>query len=157
MSVLAERFPALASAPERIAVNGTTTPIDDEYGIPPAVFEGTLANFSETSLAKFERRMCRAPLNLAFYDSRRPKRSAESLKTELGAIREHAEKTANSQFQNRYTDAIIGIRDTIFPSRNQLAAWKKNPAVKIATSDSPHYSDAVLRNATCGGARIFNP
>lgn len=41
-----------------VAVNGTGLPYDDQYGIPCAVFDQTLARFDVRNRAKFEQRMC---------------------------------------------------------------------------------------------------
>ena len=41
-----------------VAVNGTSRPIDDEYGIPAVLYEKTVRHFSEKSRASFTRRMC---------------------------------------------------------------------------------------------------
>ena len=43
---------------ERVALNGTVTPVDDLKGIPQQVFEGTLEGLNEGTLEKFIRRMC---------------------------------------------------------------------------------------------------
>ena len=43
---------------ERVALNGTVTPVDDLKGIPQQVFEGTLEGLNEVALEKFIRRMC---------------------------------------------------------------------------------------------------
>ena len=41
-----------------IAINGTPFPIDEERGIPPAIYRGTLEGLADASLHKFLRRMC---------------------------------------------------------------------------------------------------
>ena len=40
---------------ERVALNGTVTPVDDLKGIPQQVFEGTLEGLNEVALEKFIR------------------------------------------------------------------------------------------------------
>ena len=40
------------------AVNGTGLPCDDSFGIPYAIFKGTLENLAENTRSKFERRIC---------------------------------------------------------------------------------------------------
>ena len=146
-SALFARFPELAAAPERIAINGTPYPIDDNFGIPTATFDATLANFSSPTLAKFERRMCGDAASLAHYQSRHPKRSLESLREELRNC-EIAKLRNTCNFH--FTHSIIGTRDAIFPPQNQHAAWAKHPSTKITTVDAPHYSDALLRDAVRG-------
>lgn len=41
-----------------IAINGTPYPIDDTYGIPTAIYHGTLEGLTGPSLHKFLKRMC---------------------------------------------------------------------------------------------------
>ena len=152
-SVAFGRVPALANAPQRIAANGTPFPIDDERGIPKASFDGTLTGLSDIALAKFIRRMCRDDATLAFFNARRPERPLESLRAELAAIREAV--AAEDVDGARFTHAIVGKRDAIFTPRNQLAAWESSDKTDgnkttIITTDSPHYDDAVLRNAIYG-------
>ena len=139
-SALFAQIPALASASERIAFNGTPFPADDTRGIPEAIYDGTLAGLSASTLAAFERRMCRDPETLARYNSRRPARSLESLRDELASIRAAAKTTPIAP---AFTRAIIGSRDAIFPPANQTVAW--SGLCHAEQIDAPHYSDATLR------------
>ena len=49
--------PDVSTICERVALNGTVTPVDDLKGIPQQVFEGTLEGLNESTLEKFIRRM----------------------------------------------------------------------------------------------------
>ena len=68
---------------ERVALNGTVTPVDDLKGIPQQVFEGTLEGLNEGTLEKFIRRMCLKKENLETFLSKRPQRAVEELQEEL--------------------------------------------------------------------------
>lgn len=123
---------------ECIAVGGTELPVDDRYGIPHIVFEGTLASMSDITLKKFRRRMCGKGLDK--FLSLVPGRSAEELTEELSALydaikrRSHlsdartgateaTEKTGTSSALH-WTSAYCGENDCIFPYANLECFWK---------------------------------
>lgn len=108
----------------RVAVNGTTFPIDDRYGIPENIFYGTLDNLSEKSLQKFFRRMSATREDFELFNSRRPNRSISDLKGELQAISDRTILTTPSEI--RWDVAYIGTEDHIFPRFNQIRAWQQN-------------------------------
>lgn len=65
-----------------VAINGTPRPIDAAYGIPPALFEGTLAHLSAEGIDRFTRRICG---NRAIWETYRqaPARPTEAVAEEL--------------------------------------------------------------------------
>lgn len=116
----------------RMAVNGTPFPVDDDRGIPTDIFEGTLDNLSEITLKKFDRRMCGIPVLL------KRSRGIESLKEELRSIRSNF--SGNNVSDTSVWDvALIGDRDNIIPTHNQLRAWEGHTPTEVI--DSPHYPD----------------
>ncbi len=122
-----------------VAFNGTPTPVDNETGIPVAVFEATLANLSEPALLKFYRRMC-GSANLQYFLEHRPNRSVDDLREELAAI-----GTACSVPPKPFSwsHALIGGDDRIFPAAAQLRAWEHTPHTLFP--GEPHYSPALLK------------
>ncbi len=115
------------------AINGTIEAIDDLKGIPVDIYMGTLNSLNERSLEKFNLRMCgKASLKKSF-DSVRPKRDIESLKTELQALYNHI--TSHQVTGSIYTKAIIGQNDRIFPAQNQNIAWQ---SIDTAVTDDAH-------------------
>ncbi len=108
----------LASA---VAVNGTPQPMDDRYGIPVAIFEGTLATLSEAGLLKFRRRMCGGGEALKGFMAQAPQRSLEDLRTELATLHQMIQSRPAKPFT--WTQAYVGSEDKIFPPANQLAAF----------------------------------
>ena len=122
----------------RVAVNGTPYPIDDSYGIPEAIFHGTLDGLSELTLGKFYRRMCASRADMALFDAHRPARSADELKDELSAI---ADRTILSSPSHVMWDIAVASRDDrIIPFYNQRAAWA-SLGVPVQVEDGGHFFD----------------
>ena len=116
-----------------VAINGTLWPVDDELGIPHAVYDGTAASLSAESLERFNRRMCGA--HRAVFETRKPLRSVDSLLAELLYIRECAADRSRPQFTG-WTQAVLSSRDKIFPIANMRRAWPATPQLEL---DEPHY------------------
>ena len=116
-----------------VAINGTLWPVDDELGIPHAVYDATAANLSAESLERFNRRMCGA--HRAVFEARKPLRSVDSLRAELLHIRECAADRSRPQFTG-WTQAVLSSRDKIFPIANMRRAWPATPQLEL---DEPHY------------------
>ena len=116
-----------------VAINGTLWPVDDELGIPHAVYDATAANLTAESLERFNRRMCGA--HRAVFEQRRPLRSVDSLRAELLHIRECAADRTRPQFTG-WTQAVLSSRDKIFPIANMRRAWAATPQLEL---DEPHY------------------
>ncbi len=120
-----------------IAVNGTMTPVSDHTGIPEAIFNGTLESLSETTLKRFNRRMCGSADCYKSFAEKAPQRSIESLRQELEALGKRA--TGNDTTSGmRWDMAVIGSRDMIFPAANQVKAWNGTETLVI---DEPHLPD----------------
>lgn len=116
-----------------VAINGTLWPVDDELGIPHAVYDATAASLSAESLERFNRRMCGA--HRPVFEARRPLRSVDSLRAELLHIRDCAADRSRPQFTG-WTQAVLSSRDKIFPVANMRRAWPETPRLEL---DEPHY------------------
>ena len=116
-----------------VAINGTLWPVDDELGIPHAVYDATAANLTAESLERFNRRMCGA--HRPVFEARRPLRTVDSLRAELLHIRECAADRSRPQFTG-WTQAVLSSRDKIFPIANMRRAWPATPQFEL---DEPHY------------------
>ncbi len=121
----------------RIAVNGTLCPVDDNFGIPEAIFRGTLDNLSPAVMAKFNRRMCGSGQRLAALVSggwvQRPVDRLDHELRAIAAIGHCREK------MNLWDIVVVGKRDMIIPADNQLRAWSGHPDVRCV--DEPHLPD----------------
>lgn len=123
------------------AVNGTSCPIHDTYGIPEKIFQGTLDNLTTEGLKRFNRRMCGTRDILAQYEAF-PPRPLEEIKEELQFIynscKEHSEINSQSTPSSiPWTRAVISSDDHIFPAANQHNYWDERcPVIEIT---APHY------------------
>ena len=105
------------------AINGTLEGISDEYGI--------------------YRRMCFDAKLYEEYLKFRPKRSEESLKSELIFIREFSNNPTVEGFF--YNKAFIGLKDKIISHVNQLNSFKKTNTVTQEV-ECAHYSYELFKN-----------
>ncbi len=128
-----------------IAINGTPIPISNEYGIPEAIFNGTIKTLPQ-SIDKFDLRMCESRAVYSKFKAVEPNRTAEDKKSELIALKE------NFTICNplTWTKAVISANDRIFPPKNQLHYWseylknrcpqaEKTATFAIEEIDAPHY------------------
>lgn len=121
-----------AKVTRRIAVNGTLTPMHDELGIPKAVFMGTLQGLNPRNLEKFYFRVCGSRELYQHFQDVAPQRDIEELRKELaGMVKLPAVSV-------RFDVAVVGMKDAIFPPRNQIRAWKETPT---ELKDWGHYPD----------------
>ena len=123
----------------RVAVNGTSFPIDEEKGIMPSVFDGTLAHFSGDTLVRFRRRMCGNVEQVKAFLSHNPRRSIAELHEELAVLGEKTRSLSSPSFE--WEKAVIGTHDAIFPLMNQRRAWQ---GTKIYEVDAAHYDERLF-------------
>lgn len=123
-----------------IALNGTSCPVHDRYGIPVKIFAMTLQGWNETSKVKFNRRMMGENNPNNDYERFVPSRSSADQKEELQAI--DAIYKNNVQ-QMDWDVALVGINDLIFPPTNQLNWWTGKTT--ITETDLPHFPFAGLQ------------
>lgn len=134
---------ALVETPYRFATatafNGTLRPVDAEFGIAPAVFAGTVANWGDGQARdRFFRRLAG---NAEF---RRPERSWESQRDELAALERRF--AASPVPPNPFRTAWIGGRDRIIPAAAQRKSWSAEGIDIVELPDAPHFPFAALRS-----------
>lgn len=112
----------------RIAVNGTLCPVDDRRGIPEKIFRGTLESLSDTTLRKFNRRMCGSSEAFAAYSRQHPQRTIDDLREELAAI---ALRSHRSDLARLWDTVFVSDADMIIPTSAQMAAWDGHPDLRI--------------------------
>lgn len=134
-----------------VAINGTPCPVHDCYGIPEAVFSGTLLHFSAQTLVRFRRRMCGSPEEVKFFLAHNPYRSLEELHEELASLYREVRKKEASLLP--WSRAIVGTRDKIFPAVNQQNYWEGKTAVTLV--DMEHYSDEFFASYVGGKEDIW--
>ena len=120
-----------------LAINGTPFPIHAEWGIPPAIFEGTLNHLDEEGLCRFDRRMCGDRATLQRYQQF-PARPVEQKAEELRALREAIGRAPMDPCRMAvfWQKALICQGDRIFPVANQQAYWTGR--AEVVTLDAPH-------------------
>lgn len=119
------------------AINGTPFPIHAEWGIPPTIFEGTLAHLDADGLRRFDRRMCGDRVTLQRYQQVKPIPECDKAE-ELRALYQRIGATAIDQQQAAtfWNRAIISTADRIFPTANQQAYWARK--AEILSVEAPH-------------------
>ena len=124
---------------QKIAINGTTIPVDSESGIPPTIFEKTLETYNAETRLKFLRRTCGSKQNLDRLLSQGELREAGEQVEELACLGDYfkTEKLA----MNFYTKALVSQKDFIIPSENQLKFWEKQQVntVRITGAHLPFF------------------
>lgn len=118
-----------------LAVNGTPMHVDEQYGIPPAIFDGTLQRLAEPTIRKFYRRMFSSSEAFANFMEYKPDRSVESLKSELEVFARLKPLDAGAV----WNVALIDDADLIFPSAAQRAFWPSEKAVTLGSQG--HFPD----------------
>lgn len=119
-----------------IAVNGTTHPVSNLYGIPEAIYNGTQQGLSYITLKKFLRRMA-GPRDLFSdypYINKEEDYNIDSLRGQLNIIR-------NICYDNPllpWIRAYIAENDRIFPADAQTRFWQQTDA-EIIHINTGHY------------------
>lgn len=127
------------------AINGTETPVSDDYGIPEAIFKGTLEEMSQRTLTKFRRRMCGH--NLEYFMEHVPSASADELKDELQSLFDMVME--HGVLRSRWDAAICSGGDLIFPFASQKACWD-SLGVDVTVVDDAHYCPSVFAECLAG-------
>ena len=122
---------------ESIAINGTACPISDQFGIPEAIFKGTLEQLIPNGMSRFNRRMCGSRECLKQYEALAPMRPLDELYTELAALYDAIQIDPDLSASFSWDLAIIGREDRIFPAENLQNYW--NNRSQIRTIAAPHY------------------
>jgi len=120
-----------------IAINGTPAAADDKHGIPLKIFEATLENISNYSMAKFYLRMfgtkSRYEANKEFI----PTRSEKSLHDELRWLYNRMMEPVERGFIWDYS--VIGTEDRVFRANNLISYWSKHEETRQIIVPAPHY------------------
>lgn len=123
-----------------VAINGTPFPIDEERGIPPTIYHGTLDGLTGASLHKFLRRMCANSTEFKKFLAVTPRRPLEELRDELAAI--EATYTAQPAYAFEWGTAVVSTEDRIIPPDNQRRAWMHNH--RLIEIETAHYDPELF-------------
>jgi biotin synthesis protein BioG len=118
-----------------LAINGSLSPINDEKGIPPSIFQGTIDGLNEKGRDKFFMRMCGGRSGYTSFMKHQPQRSVEDQKEELICLQNMILKEAITW--DIFHKVLLSSRDMIFPFKNLEKAWE-NKSQKLII-DLPHF------------------
>ena len=119
----------------RIAINGSLTPIDNEKGIPFAIFQGTINGLNERGRDKFFMRMCGGRIGFTDFAKHQPQRTVENQKEELICLQNMIlDKNITWDI---FDKVLLSSQDMIFPFENLEKAWK-NKTQKVVLN-LPHF------------------
>ena len=125
----------------RIAICGSPKAVSDCFGIPEAVYAGTLDGLSERSLMKFHLRMAGDKATYESIRDRLPQTpDITGLKEELSCIRTAVKglmTDANLNFDRVY----LAEADRIFPYANLKAYWEGYGKASVVALQAPHAID----------------
>lgn len=117
------------------ALNGTLSPIDDNYGIPTKIFQLTIDNFSPVNRLQFNKRMCLDSKLFNQFENCKPLRDDDGLKEELIELK-NIILNENIK-ENIFTKALISSNDKIIPVENQKKFW--NEKIDYDILEGPHF------------------
>ena len=118
-----------------IAINGTPKPLDNQYGIPHAIFKGTLKFWNEVNREKFNHRVFGRWTELEQVQSCLPLRNCKDQQKELSFLLHEIDKSEDIYLH--WDCALVSKSDLIFSQKNQINYWKNR--AKIFTKDTPHF------------------
>ena len=120
-----------------MAINGTLTPIDDQFGIPVKAFDTMINDFSPAVLDEFYRDMFNQQDQAQQFFCNRPDRSPESILNELQTLRHLYDE--HGPGDDIFDRKLVGSRDRIFPARSQMRCWGKENCELIQAAHFPFY------------------
>lgn len=126
----------------KIAINGTVTPVDNNYGIPVKMFELTLKHASTGLKGKFYQNVFNNSEEFDKYSQTPVQRTIENRVSELENLYNIIKTTDNTKYEKFYDYAIVSDFDKIIPPKNQIASHEKNnvPIIKIPFGHFPFYN-----------------
>lgn len=118
---------------QKIAVNGTPYPVDDEYGIPQKTFILTLRHAKTGLEGKFYQNIFNDTTEYERYAKTPVERDIENRVDELKSLYEFI-KSNRSEYEKFYDCALISNFDKIIPTKNQINFWQKSAPYKLLES-----------------------
>lgn len=133
-------FDRLPKFDEKIAINGTLIPVDDEYGVPLKKFALSQKMDSDT-IVKFRERLFYRKEHLEIFNTLLPQRTAQSCTDELASIKKYFLSLPVPEMS--FDRVYVGSFDKVIPTKNQLNFWKNKHAcntIEIEDGHFPFYS-----------------
>lgn len=108
----------------KIAVNGTLNMLDEQQGVPQAIFT-EMENLTVENALEFREKITDNETDLDLFNKYQPSSSLESSINELKMFKKNFSTPKNFDFNK----IIIGKNDIIFPTKNQLRAWDNHKTI----------------------------
>lgn len=126
---------------KKIAINGTTTPVDDNFGIPVKMFELTLKHAQKGLEGKFYQNIFYTEEEYQKYCQSPVERTIDNRVSELENLYNTIKKTS-IDYKTFYDFAIVSDYDKIIPTKNQIASHNKNaiPVISVPYGHHPYYN-----------------
>ncbi len=125
----------------KIAINGTINPVDDEFGIPVKIFELTLKHAAKGLESKFYQNIFQSEEEHQQYLQNPVARSIQNRVSELENLYKLVKNHPKISDEKFYDFALVSEFDKIIPPNNQTASHKKNktPIISIPYGHNPFY------------------
>ncbi len=120
-----------------IAVNGTPLPVDNIYGIPLHIIEGTLNNINEKGIEKYNLRLFGSKSNLEDNLDKVARRSVKSFSDELRWLYNRMMETPDNGYN--WDIALTCTEDRVFPHENMMKYWSTREGTRHISMPLPHY------------------
>lgn len=126
---------------KKIAINGTTSPINDTFGIPVRMFELTLKHAQKGLEGKFYQNLFTTDEEYQTYLSSPVQRTIDNRVSELENLYTLIKNENNLECFGFYDLAIVSDFDKIIPPKNQIECHKKNatPVITVPYGHFPYY------------------
>lgn len=118
---------------QKIAINGTPFPVDDEFGIPQKPFLLTLRHAKTGLEGKFYQNIFEKEEEFEKYSKTPVRRSIENRVEELKSLYKKI-KSTKFDYENFYDFSLISTNDKIIPTKNQIKFWQNRAPYKILES-----------------------
>lgn len=120
-----------------IALNGVLRPIDDHYGIPKEIFQGTLDYLNERSYQKFLGRTFGGMRSYAAYKEYFQEADIAKLKKELEFFQVQSEQSVEASQQ--WSHVHLSESDMIIPFESQCNYWNQVKEVEVLKNSGAHF------------------
>lgn len=134
--------PQLPNFNKKIAINGTSKPIDNVFGIPEKTFALTLKFVDSGLKGKFYQNIFYEQENYEKYLKNPVTRSIENRAIELENLNNYIKQKPSSQENSNFYDiAYVSKFDKIIPPKNQINFWEKSGCaiINLETGHFPFY------------------